>query len=198
MTHQRKNRRRIHIVDSRLQFSLALSLTGVMAGVAALYAIALYVVPATGALESMNAEETRRFFLGTNLVYFALATMILFTVALLLTHRIAGPALVIERAIRGTMKGEYEHRLKLRKRDHLQPLASAITDWRDHLASGYEAQQGLLNDLGNCLEEGDSDGAKEVLSQLRKSVPQQHDPEQEPAAADAVETENAETEAVAS
>jgi hypothetical protein len=169
-----------------------------MAGVAALYAIALYVVPATGALESMNAEETRRFFLGTNLVYFALATMILFTVALLLTHRIAGPALVIERAIRGTMKGEYEHRLKLRKRDHLQPLAGAILEWRDNLASGYETQQGLLKDLGNCLEEGDTDGAKEVLSQLKASVPQKHDPEQEPAGADAVETENAETEAVAS
>ena len=170
-----------------MQFSLALSLTGVMAGVAALYALALYLVPATGALESMNAEETRRFFLGTNLVYFALAMMVLFTVALMLTHRIAGPALVLERAIRGTMKGQYEHRLKLRKRDHLQPLASAIADWRDHLERGYEKQRSLIKDLGHCLEEGDAEGAKELVKQFRETVPQKHVPSEEPAAAVAVE-----------
>ncbi|MHC4954684.1 MAG: hypothetical protein ACYTGZ_12430, partial [Planctomycetota bacterium] len=130
---KRINRRRTRIVDTKLQVSLAVTLTGVMAGVAALYALGLYVLPSTGAMERMNAEETRVFFLGTNLVYFALATMILFSVALILTHRVAGPAMVIERAIRGTMSGEFNHRLQLRKRDHLQPLAKTILEWRNQL-----------------------------------------------------------------
>ena len=107
---KRTYKRRLTIVDKQLQFSLAVTLTSVMAGMAALYALAIYVLPSTGALERMNAVETRTFFLGTNMVYFALATMILFTLALILTHRVAGPAFVIERAIRGTISGDFEQR----------------------------------------------------------------------------------------
>jgi len=174
---KRINRRRTRIVDTKLQVSMAVALTGVMAGVAALYALGLYVLPSTGAMEAMNAEETRVFFLGTNLVYFAFATMVLFTVALMLTHRVAGPALVIERAIRGTMNQEFEHRLTLRKRDHLQPLAKTITEWRDQLKGTMAEQRRVAADLKNCIAEGDLEAAEELLAQLNATIPPEPQPE---------------------
>jgi len=180
---KRNYKRRITIVDKKLQFSLALTLTAVMAGNAVLYALAIYVLPSTGALERMNAEETRTFFLGTNMVYFALATMILFTVALVLSHRVAGPAFVIERAIRGTITGDFSHRLSLRKRDHLQPLAATVRKWRDHLESTQAEQRRCFADLERCLAEGDMDAAKELVKQVAATVPELQAVEAEESAA---------------
>ena len=187
---KRKYKRRITIVDKKLQFSLAITLTSVMTGMAGLYALAIYVLPSTGALERMNAQETRTFFLGINMVYFALATMILFTVALLLTHRIAGPAMVIERAVRSALQGDFSQRLSLRKRDHLRELADTISNWRDHLQSSESEQRRCIADLERCMAESDMDAARELLQQLQATlVPQ---PAEQ---ADSEDAETAEAEA---
>jgi len=182
---KRKYKRRITIVDKKLQFSLAITLTSVMAGMAGLYALAIFVLPSTGAMERMNAEETRTFFLGTNMVYFALATMILFTVALLLTHRIAGPAMVIERAVRSALQGDFDQRLSLRKRDHLRELADTISNWRDYLQSSDSEQQRCVTDLERCLSESDIDAAKELVQQLRATLVTRSAEEAEPETAEA-------------
>ena len=172
---KRHYKRTITIVDKQLQLSLALKLTLAMTAIAALYALALYVLPAAGSLDRMDALETRQFFLYTNTIYFALATGILFTLALLLTHRIAGAAFVIERAIRATMSGDFSQRLKLRTRDYLKPLAATISEWRDHLQKTQTEQRECVADLERCLAEGDTDAAKELVTKLAAMLPAAHD-----------------------
>jgi hypothetical protein len=168
---KRTYKRTITVVDRQLQLSLAFKLTAAMAGIGGLYALALYVLPAAGSMDRMSALETRQFFLYTNTIYFALATGILFTLALILTHRIAGAVLVIERAIRATIKGDYSQRLTLRDRDYLKPLAATIRDWRDHLQATESEQRTCIADLERCLQEGDTAAAKELLAKLAATLP---------------------------
>jgi len=185
----RRYKRTITVVDKQLQLSLALRLTAAMAGIAGLYAIALYVLPESGSLDRMSALETRQFFLYTNTIYFALATGILFTLALILTHRVAGAVFVIERAIRATIAGDYSQRLTLRERDYLKPLAATIRNWRDQLQETQGEQRQCIADLERCLAEGDTDAAKELVAKLATTLPDASDTD---APADNVPAENAE------
>ena len=168
---KRQYKRTITVVDRQLQLSLAIKLALAMTGVAALYAMALYVLPETGSLDKMTAFETRRFFLYTNTIYFGLATGILFTLALILTHRIAGAVFVIERAIRSTIEGDYTQRLTLRTRDYLKPLAATVSNWRDRLQEKEAEQRACVADLERCLAEGDTAAAQELVARLAATLP---------------------------
>ena len=177
----RKFKRRITVVDRQLQYSLALKLTSVMVGIATLYAVGIYFLATPESFEKLNADETRMFFLELNAIYFALATGILFTLALVLTNRVAGAALVIERAIRGMLNGDYEQRLALRKRDYLKPLSATIMAWRDHLQTKEQTQNECVASLESCLAEGDVDAAKELVQRLKGTLEDTWQDEEEPA-----------------
>ena len=83
--------------------------------------------------------------------------------AVVSTHRIAGPAHVLERAIDALAAGDYEHRLKLRKRDYLKPVAAAFERLRSELHRRSGERERALRELGRCIDEQDLAGAREIL-----------------------------------
>jgi hypothetical protein len=89
------------------------------------------------------------------------------------------------------MSGEFNHRLQLRKRDHLQPLAKTILEWRNQLEGTIAEQRRVAADLDSCLAEGDVDAARELVSQLQATLPAEPEPQPESEEAEA----NAEAEA---
>ncbi|MHC4223118.1 MAG: hypothetical protein ACYSUN_03935 [Planctomycetota bacterium] len=181
---QPKKKREKYMTDKGLQWAVTLQILAALAGVAVLYAIGIYVLPGQEALEDLNAEETRAFLLRANLIYFVLATGIIGTLAMLLMHRIAGPARVMRQAVEDMENGNYETRLSLRRFDYLKPLAASIANLRDDLRRQEAKRRELLKTLHRCLQENDLAAAREILVQLGLGEDAKQ-PETEPTAQEA-------------
>ncbi len=166
---RRHEMRWLYVIDRRMQLTLACQLLAVIASIALAYVLAVYVLFDEASLEALTAEETRSLFRTANLLYCGYAVVFLGVAAVLLTHRIAGPALVIERAVRGMLRGEYEHRLSLRPRDYLESLSASVQELRTQLRDREESQAALLEELSGCLEAQELPRARELAAQLGKA-----------------------------
>ncbi len=162
-------RRDRYFVDPRLQLALALPMLAILVVVALAYVAAVYVLPGEFALKTMTAEETRSLFLRANLTYLGLAGAALAASAIYLAHRIAGPAGVLERAVRSMQGGDYSPRLALRPRDYLQSLAEAVTDLRNQLSEQEEQRRQLVKEVAARLDVNDLAEARKLLAQLGES-----------------------------
>jgi len=158
-------RRSIFLVDRELQTAVTLHLLGVLLAIAGLYTLATFVLPDDG-IKGQTSEEAWAFLIRNNAIYLVLALVLLGTVSLLLTHRVAGPALVIERAIQGMQEGDYERRITLRKRDYLKGLAATVAQLAAHLRSREAGRLEVLREIDRCLEENDLPAARELLHRL--------------------------------
>lgn len=165
----RRHTRRQYIVDRKLQLAIAFHLVGALVVVGLLYVLALFVLPDKEALQSLTASETRSLFIKVNLAYFLLAGAILWTVAILLTHRVAGPAYVLERALGRLRRGEYPEKITVRKRDYLKDLVQEFEALSLHLKEREERRSEIVEALRRCLEENDLAAARELVVQLGAS-----------------------------
>ena len=161
--HSRRGR---YFIDARLQLALAVPLLGILAVVAVAYVAAIYLLPGETALKSMTADETRSLFMRANIIYFAIAAIGVGSAAVYLTHRIAGPLFVIERALQAMQRGDYSQRLSLRPRDFLQSLATAVTKLRSQLAEEAEQRRRLVEEIAERLDASDWAEARKLLVQL--------------------------------
>ena len=162
-------RRDRYFVDPRLQLALALPMLAILVVVALAYVAAVYLLPGEFALKTMTAGETRSLFLRANLIYFGLACAALLPSAIYVTHHIAGPAGVIERAVRSMQGGDYSRRLALRPGDHLLSLAEAVADLRKQLSEAEEQRRQLVKEVAACLDVNHLAEARKLLVQLEGS-----------------------------
>ncbi|MHC4959767.1 MAG: hypothetical protein ACYTGN_15500 [Planctomycetota bacterium] len=167
MSQKRTHKRRQYVVDKELQIATMIQLVSVMVVMGVLYMVALFVLPASKSGDIPTSAEMRDFLVQATAVYFALATAIIGILTILVTHRVAGPALVIMRAVQGMRRGEFDHRLKLRKSDYLKKLAAEV----DGLRSDVKARNESVSALVACVQEGDLDGAREVATRLGAKQP---------------------------
>jgi type IV pilus assembly protein PilA len=159
-------KRRRYFVDARLQLALALPLLAVLVVVALAYVAAVYLLPGRIVLQTLTIEETRALFLRANLVYYAIGAALLVAVSIVVSHRIAGPARVIEHSVRALGGGDYGQRLSLRPSDSLRALADAVNELRQHLRDQDEQRAQLLRQLGERLEAEDLTAARALLAEL--------------------------------
>jgi methyl-accepting chemotaxis protein len=164
-------RRRNVLVDPSLQVRLGLQLTGVFLGVAAAYALAIYVLFDEASMQALSADEVRELFLSANLLYGGYAMVFLIAAGVWLLHGISGPALVIERAVRALTAGDFEARLSLRPRDRLVSLAAAVVELREKLQGDGQRKRELLAELASRIEAGELASAGELLEQLGHTKP---------------------------
>lgn len=165
---QKKFRRKKYVVDRDLQFAVAAQLLGVLGGVAVLYGVGLYLLTGGDRAGELTAQEVLR----ANLIYFLLAVAILVVVSLLLTHRIAGPAFVLERALRAMLRRDYSARIHLRRRDYLKPLAASVEELRVEL----ERRREILDAVRDALEEGSVEKARAAFDRLDHVAEQAREP----------------------
>jgi prepilin-type N-terminal cleavage/methylation domain-containing protein len=114
----------------------------------------------------MTGEETRELFRRANATYFAIAAVLIGAVAILISHRIAGPAQIIERALRGLLRGESDQRISLRPEDSLQSLAAAANELGNKVQEQEAHRAKLIQEIDSRLETNDIDAARELLTQL--------------------------------
>jgi len=159
-------KRERYFVDPLLQLAVLVPLLTVMGIVAIAYVTSITLLLGDPARKALTVDETRTLFLRANGVYFIIAVVGVGAVAIFLTHRVAGPAGVIERAVRGLKNGEYSQRLSLRPHDYLKPVALAVTDLRNHLRAQDEHRRQLLEALATCLNAGDLTEARNLIARL--------------------------------
>lgn len=160
------NRR--YLLDRPSQMSVTIHLLSVLACVGLLYAVAVYVLLGSELLDGKSMGELRNVLLGVHTAYFVVGGVILALTALLLTHRYAGPALVMQRAVHAMRHRDYTSRLHLRLRDFHKPLAQELALLRDELAAQQAVRLDLLGELERSLDVGDEAQIRAVLAKLRE------------------------------
>ena len=130
------------------------------------YVAAIYLLPGEMALQTMTVEETWRLFRRANTTYYAITVVLRAAVAIILSHRIAGPARIIERALRGLLRGESDQRIALRPEDSLKPLATAVNELSSQLQEQEARRAKLIQEIDSRLETNDVAAARELLTEL--------------------------------
>jgi methyl-accepting chemotaxis protein len=152
MEKQAKIKRRVYLVKTRFQLKYTGLILIFMFSVAAL---AGYTVYCTGWLlmgeKLANVYPQGRLAAIMRTINLTLLLRVLFIaplvafVAIILSHRIAGPLYRIEKYITGVAKGDFSERLTLRKRDELKDLASAINNMTEDLKSRVKRLKSIVN-----------------------------------------------------
>jgi hypothetical protein len=172
-------RRWRYVVDWRSQIGTAMQIVAVLAGICLVCSVAVKYVKSDEALELMSGEGVRTFLYRVTAAQFIVSAVTLGILAVYLTHRFAGPAIALERAIRALTEGNTERKLHLRARDYLKEVGAAV----EALRVREETRAKRLVDLRHCLAEGDTEGAKEILKGLLPASAPAATPAAEPAAA---------------
>jgi hypothetical protein len=155
-------RRWRYVIDWRSQMGTAFQIVAVLAGICIICAVAVKFVKSDDALEMMTPEEIRGFLYRVTAAQFAVSAVTLAALAVFLTHRFAGPAFAIERALKALREGRADQELHLRARDYLKGVAQVVEELRqDEIRRRKD-----LVDASSCLAEGDVKGAQEVLARL--------------------------------
>jgi len=178
---QSPNRRRGFVVDARWQLSVPFGIAALALGTGLLYFLGSYFLLANDPLESLSGTQTAYVALAVNAFYFVMLAGLLLAVALRITHAVAGPAMVLERAIEALRNGRFDSRTSLRKGDYLKSLAAAIQRLSLDLEQQRTGREIAYQDLEQAIGRGDRERAREILKSIRaprsEAIPDQPPPE---------------------
>jgi signal peptidase II len=155
-------RRWRYLIDWRSQLGTALQIVAVLAGICLICAVAVKFVKSDEALEAMGSDEVRAFLYRVTAAQFLVSAATLAALAIFLTHRFAGPAYAIERALHALRDGKVDQQLHLRQRDYLKGMAAAVEELRQRETE----RRKQIADVRSCIAEGDADGAREIIAKL--------------------------------
>lgn len=144
-----KNRRRTFLVNPSIQLKLVSKFVGVIALLSIAFGTVAYL--AVGKESEMmfvdpGAQEAYRTQMRLMVISLA-ATIILgcsavWVLGILITHKIVGPLVPIQRFVEELAKGNYEVRdIKLRKGDELQELAARLNELKIHIKEKQDDQR---------------------------------------------------------
>lgn len=150
------------------QSTIAWRLAGILAGVCLLYATAVWFLVGSDLVQGASIAEMRRLLLGVHAAYFVIGGGILLITTLLLTHRYAGPALVMERAVAAMRRGDYDEVLSTRDKDFLKSLTAELSALRDEMRTREERREEMLERLQAGVEAGDVTVVRAILEDLRR------------------------------
>jgi len=191
MVKPTKFRRKIYLVKTKFQLKYTGIIILFMFGVAALSAYTVYYtgwlmmgerlayIYPQGRLVSIMGGINK-----TLLLRLLLVTPIVAFIAILLSHRVAGPLFRIERFLKSVAKGNLGMKLRLRREDELQDLAEAINEMTNDLSNRLQVMRKVVNmadldieNLSNSVGSGqlDAKGVKSKVQELEKKIRDLHD-----------------------
>jgi methyl-accepting chemotaxis protein len=160
-------RRRRYLLDSRWQAAVAGGTVAVAAVVGLLGFLVSYALTNSERLERLSSGQLGLLAALVNALYIALVTSVLVLMAIRLTHTVAGPARVLQRAIDALRSGRFDSRLELRKHDYLKDLAQSLGALTEDLRLRRESEQRLAAALEGALARNDLRAAREAVQALR-------------------------------
>lgn len=165
--------RRNYIVDREFQLGVATAGATVVVVFGLLLAGAIFLLPNDGFLDGLRGDQVKSLLVGTHAAYYLLVAGWIVVGMILVTHRVAGPAMVLQRAVEAFKDGNYDARLNLRKRDYLKTLARSMGDLGAELERRDEAHERLRAAAIAAVESGDLDLLREEVRTegRREAVP---------------------------
>jgi hypothetical protein len=170
------NRRKKHLLDAKWQLAIAFGAAALVLAVGLLYLISSSVLTPSDPLSSLSGRETARLALAVNAIYFFSLAGLFFFVALRITHKVTGPALVLARAVEGLREGDFEPRLALRHGDYLKSLAASIQRLSSELQRQRAAREQACLELERAIDRGDRHAAHQLLKELQGTGPASQEP----------------------
>lgn len=154
------NRRRKYLIDAGLQ----LPLVGSMVMTCAILTLAYLVGIQVSSVHDVGPDSVALRWFGALITgaYFAVVLIATLVTGIRATNRVAGPARLIESAVRGLRRREYDHRLTLRERDCLKSLAHEVAALRDEIQADERARGELLELLVDAIDAGDRVAARNL------------------------------------
>ncbi|HEX6810576.1 MAG TPA: hypothetical protein VF384_03030 [Planctomycetota bacterium] len=127
------------MVDEKWQASVATRLAiAAMCVVALTQIVMIFFLSSGDTPEEMDSGEWRLAAVGVSALQLILLVGALWRTSIRITHSVAGPAWVLEKAIDAMCEGKFDSRLTLRRGDALKSLAAAI----QRLRTQMQRQQG--------------------------------------------------------
>ncbi|MCA9319815.1 MAG: hypothetical protein KDB53_03725 [Planctomycetes bacterium] len=163
--------RRQYLVDRKMQLRIIVSSAGLVAFAGLFCGLAGALLPGDELFGRLSGQEIRSVIVSAIGVFFVMGILIVAAGAMVFTHRVAGPSMVIERALHGMTEGDFKRRLNLRKDDHLKSLAAAATRVSKHLQESQQRQRDLLGEIDRLLDEEDLTAMKSLLESARSADP---------------------------
>ena len=169
-------RRRTLVVDTRYQLRVAAMAAGSMFAGALLFAGAIHLeIVRLHEIVSRYDPDIARALQdqgSIDLVLMAVLGVGLTLGALLLalveTHRVAGPAHSLRRALARIQAGDYTTPAQLRRGDRLDTLAASVNELRETLANGMAEEAEILESLADRVETAKGeDEAASIGTELR-------------------------------
>lgn len=93
--------------------------------------------------------------LGTNWIFVFTAGLIVVVVSMFLTHRFAGPMFRFEKSVEEMLRGNFDFRIHLRKKDEGKELAEMMNRFIDMFSSSVQEMRHLSDEIGARLAEAD-------------------------------------------
>jgi methyl-accepting chemotaxis protein len=169
-------RRRTIVVDARYQLRVASTAAGLMLVGALLFGGAIHLeILRLHEIVSHHDPDIARALQdqgSIDVVLMAALGVALTLAALLLalveTHRVAGPAHSLRRALARIQAGDYTTPAQLRRGDRLDTLAASVNELRETLAKGTAEEAELLENLADRVEAAkDENEAAALGAELR-------------------------------
>jgi hypothetical protein len=166
----KSQRRRQYIVDRTFQLGVTYTVLGVIATVGFLYLAGLWILPDAESLRGAAPTTIRTLLVGTHAGYLILTLGSLAVISIILTHRIAGPAMVLRKAVRSLQAGVFDPRLTLRKRDYLHDLAADLSALASHLRERDARMIAAIADVQGHLDRSELDLAIDALARCKAAA----------------------------
>lgn len=161
-----RQKRTQRLNDPRWQLGMACAVTMMLLGAGALYLLGSKLMSSPrleGALGPKAFEFVR---MAADVIFFTAMAAVVHKVIVRLTHSVTGPALVIERGLRGMQKGNFGERLRLRDGDYLTTVADAALGLQKQLTEQRDAVARIVDELH--LAAGNEDETRRAIGSLER------------------------------
>jgi methyl-accepting chemotaxis protein len=160
--------RKQFLVEPSIQMPLMVSVLGTVVAFSALYLATILILGADGStLDDPSSRAATRLGVAVTGAYFLLVLVAVAVVVIRMTHRFAGPARVLERAVRAMLEGDFGQRMAVRSKDMLRSLSAALLEVQTRWSREREQLAEFRGRLAEALEKGDLEAARALEREFR-------------------------------
>ena len=172
----RRQKRRIYVIDKRVQLRLAMQFAfiALVAGIMALFTYhvisSLHGLAPSDLPAFRDDPRIRWMVWGYGLLALLINAGLFLVITLFFTHRIAGPQYRIVQSLKQIAEGDLTLQIRLRRGDHLKEIAEAVNGLTGALSDSMSELDQAVQILKTHRQDGGEDVAEQQLAVIEAIV----------------------------